>query len=117
MSSGVDVMVRLAVVAVVLSGLNVGQSPAAKLGDAGWLVGAWKQADAKDGTLEEVWSTPAGGAMVGTFRWLRDGKPVVYEFMLLEESADGVTLRVRHYRPQMVDLDKEPIRLKMTQAN
>src|SRR5438309_9519387 len=84
--------------------------------DAAWLAGRWQQAEATACVYEEHWSEPVGGAMVGMFRMLLEGKPVVYEFLLLEEDADGVWLRLRHYRPQMVDVDQEPMRLKLAEA-
>src|SRR5438093_2277299 len=84
--------------------------------DAAWLAGRWQQAEATACVYQEHWSAPAGGAMMGMFRMLLEGKPVVYEFLLLEESADGVWLRLRHYRPEMTELDQGPTRLKLTQA-
>src|SRR5436309_15131424 len=86
-------------------------------GDTAWLAGRWSQAEGKGCLYEEHWSVPAGGAMMGMFRMLLDGKPVVYEWLLLEETADGVWLRQRHYRPGMIDLDAAPVRMKLTEAS
>lgn len=88
----------------------------AKLTDLSWLEGPWKSGPNEKTQAEEHWSAPAGGAMMGMFRLLQGGKPGIYEFLLIEEDADGIHLRLRHYRPQMADVDKAPIRLKLTEA-
>jgi hypothetical protein len=90
---------------------------AAKLADVAWLAGPWRGGAADKAAFEEHWAEPAGSAMVGMFRLLQGGKPVLYELLLLEEAADGVWLRLRHYGPQMADRDKEPIRLKLAEVS
>jgi len=88
-----------------------------KLATASWLVGQWRSGAKEKVQFEEHWTEPAAGAMMGMFRLSRDGKPGVYEFLLLEEETDGTYLRLRHYRTHMEDIDKAPIRLKLTQAD
>jgi len=45
-----------------------------------WLEGPWIAET--DGTrVEEQWTAPAGGAMLGTSRTLRDGRMVAFEFL------------------------------------
>lgn len=72
--------------------------PAARIEDAAWLAGRWV-GTGLGGQLEEVWSPPAGGQMVGHFRLLQDGKPVFYEFMLLDVTEGGVRMRLKHFNP------------------
>lgn len=90
--------------------------PKKTLSELAWFVGQWRSPAGEKLLAEEHWSAPAGGAMIGMFRLVSDGKPVIYEFLLLEAEADGVTMRLRHYRSRMVDVDKEPIRLKLVEA-
>lgn len=70
----------------------------ATIQDAAWLAGRWV-GTGLGGELEEVWSPPAGGQMVGHFRLLRDGKPQFYEFMLIDVADGGVRLRLKHFNP------------------
>ncbi len=81
-----------------------------------WLAGHWQSPAGERAAAEEHWSTPAGGAMLGMFRLVSGGKPGVYELILIEEEADGVWMRLRHFRPQMVAQEQEPIKLKLTSA-
>lgn len=87
-----------------------------KLADCAWLAGVWRNAPDAKTALEEHWSAPANGSMMGMFRMAAPGRPSMFEFQLIEESADGVTLRLRHYGPEMTDRDKAPVRAKLTAA-
>jgi hypothetical protein len=71
---------------------------AATIQDAAWLTGRWV-GTGLGGELEEVWSAPAGGQMVVHFRLLREGKPVFYEFILLDVAEGGIRMRLKHFNP------------------
>jgi hypothetical protein len=45
--------------------------------------------------VEEHWTGPAGGGMLGTSRAIKDGKMVEFEFLRLEARGDGI-----FYMPQ-----------------
>lgn len=64
--------------------------------DAAWIAGRWI-GEGLGGEVEEVWSPPAGGQMVGHFSLVRDGAPVFYEIMLIDRQAEGLRLRVKHF--------------------
>jgi Domain of unknown function (DUF6265) len=81
-----------------------------------WLTGRWQSPAGEGVACEEHWSAQAGGAMVGMFRLLNGDRPGVYELLLLEEEADGVWMRMRHFRPKMVAQEQEPIKLKLASA-
>ena len=70
--------------------------PATTLADAAPLIGHWR-GDFLGGTGEEVWLPPAGGAMVGTFRLIRDDAVVFYELMTIVEEEGGVVLHIKHF--------------------
>jgi hypothetical protein len=74
------------------------RASAAKIEDAAWLAGRWI-GTGLGGELEEVWSPPAGGQMVGHFRLLVEGKPQFYEFMLLDVAEGGIRMRLKHFNP------------------
>ncbi len=74
--------------------------PRATLEDLRLLVGHWRGAFL-GGVGEEVWLPPAGGAMVGVFRLYREGKVVFYEIMTAVAEEGSVTLRLRHFGPDL----------------
>jgi hypothetical protein len=70
----------------------------ATIDDAAWLAGRWV-GEGFGGQMEEVWSPPVGGQMVGHFRHWVDGEPQFYEIMLLDVVDGGVRMRVKHFNP------------------
>jgi hypothetical protein len=76
-------------------------APAAPLrvADLAWLAGAWR-GTLGGAAIEEHWSAPAGGEMVGTFRW--DREPPLYELLVLADAPEGAVMRLRHFGPGLV---------------
>lgn len=66
------------------------------IADFAWLAGTWR-GTGLGGECEETWSPPFAGEMTGTFRLLRDGETVFYEFMLLEADDEGFALKLKHF--------------------
>jgi hypothetical protein len=63
----------------------------AKLSDFGAMAGCWENRDAAKKTLiSEQWMRPAGDAMLGMGRTVRDGRVTGFEFMRIEERPDGI---------------------------
>lgn len=60
---------------------------AARIEDMAWLAGCWSQTQA-NGRSEEHWLPPAGGAMLGLSRTIRDGRMTEFEFLSIRE-VDG----------------------------
>lgn len=80
--------------------------PPARVADLAWLTGRW-EGEGLGGTIDEVWSAPAGGAMVGYFRLVRDNKPVFYEILTLVEVEGSVDLRLKHVNPDMTGWEEK----------
>ena len=66
-----------------------------------WLAGRWV-GEGLGGELEETWSTPASGQMVGHFRLVNGGVVAFYEIMLLDVVDGGLRMRVKHFNPNFV---------------
>lgn len=81
-------------------------SPAATLKDFTWLAGQWT-GTGLGGVTDEMWSAPAGGAMMGTFRLLRDGKVVFYEFLTMVEDAGSVVLKLKHFNADLTGWEEK----------
>lgn len=89
---------RIRCLTAVAIALLSGVAYSATIEDAAWLAGRWT-GTGLGGEMEEVWSAPAGGQMVGHFRLVQDGKPVFYEFILLDVVEGGVRMRLKHFNP------------------
>lgn len=87
-------MRRVAAVLIALSpsALAADALPA-KVGDFAFAAGCW-QAVAGDTTMEEQWSRPAGGVMLGTARVVSGGKTVFTEFVEVRETPEGLVMTV-----------------------
>lgn len=78
----------------------------ASIADFDWLVGDWL-GEKNGGLVEERWSAAAGGAMMGMFRWLADGKVRLYEFLLIEPGPQGPVMRLKHFSPGLVGWEEK----------
>jgi hypothetical protein len=65
-----------------------------------WLAGRWT-GPGLGGDTEEAWAPPMAGEMLGTFRLVRDGKPVFYEFCRFSVTERGLVLQLKHFNPDM----------------
>jgi hypothetical protein len=65
---------------------------------AAWIEGRWI-GEGFGGVVEEVWSAPRGGQMVGHFRMVRGDAPVFYELLLIDRQVEGLRMRVKHFNP------------------
>ena len=87
--------------------LSEGQaSEKATIADAAWLAGSWRGAGL-GGISDETWSRPEGGVIVGTYRLLKDGKPVFYEMMWLQEVEGTLILRLKHFNPDLTGWEEK----------
>ena len=56
------------------------QSNSASLDELAWLSGCWEGRQG-EAVIEEMWSRPAGGSMLGLSRTVKGDKTISYEFM------------------------------------
>lgn len=75
-------------------------SPPASLTDLEWAVGAWR-GEAFGGEVEEIWSRPLGGSMMGSFKLVVDGKVKFYELEAIHEVDSTLLLRLKHFHPDL----------------
>jgi len=61
----------------------------ATLANLAWLAGCWEGRQGQ-ASLEEIWSKPAGGSMLGMGRTVKDGKTVSFEFMQFREEKGSL---------------------------
>ncbi|PIC00747.1 DUF6265 family protein [Caulobacter sp. X] len=63
--------------------------PAAEIDRLAFIAGCWTLTRPNGTKIEEQWLAPAGGAMLGVSRSVRDGKLREYEFVRILPAADG----------------------------
>jgi len=57
----------------------------ASLADLSWLTGCWEGRQG-DAILEEIWSKPGGGSMLGLGRTVKESRTTSFEFMQFREE-------------------------------
>ena len=86
-------MRRLPAVLFVLGSLAarplVAQAPPADVSRLAWLEGRW-EGTSEGVAMEESWTAPRGGALLGVHRDVKGGRMVSFEFMRIEATADGI---------------------------
>ena len=89
------------------SGIDTAKASApASIEDLAWIAGTWKSSSAP-GELCEVWSAPQGNSMMGMFKWSRQGKASMYEFMTIQQDGEEINFRLRHFDPKLTPWEKE----------
>jgi hypothetical protein len=81
-------------------------SPPATISDVAWIAGSWT-CEALGGTAQEYWQAPNAGAMLGSFRMIRDGRPSFYEIATISEKDGSLVCRILHFDENLVGWEKE----------
>ena len=72
------------------------ESPEASLTVINWLQGHWV-GEAFGGIVEEVWSAPLGGSMMGAFKLVVNNMVKFYELETISEEGKTLVLRLKHF--------------------
>jgi hypothetical protein len=73
--------------------MTVGVSAQQRVDELSWMSGCWRQ-DSGGRVVEESWTTPGGGALLGIGRTVAGGKLVSYEFMRIHDDG-GLTFTAK----------------------
>ncbi len=95
-----------ALVLTLASTAAVHSTPPATIDSLAFMTGAWS-ADFNGSRLEEHFTAPRDGSMVGMFRWTSDGRTRITEHLVIEQHDDGVRFHLRHFNPGSVVWEKE----------
>ncbi|SDG73017.1 hypothetical protein SAMN05421827_11053 [Pedobacter terrae] len=75
--------------------------------DLAFMSGTWVQ-KSDWGDLEEFWSEPNGESMMSSFRCVKNGKALFYEFVVIELEEGFPVMKMRHFnRGNVAWEDKE----------
>ncbi|RYG06289.1 MAG: hypothetical protein EOO02_01090 [Chitinophagaceae bacterium] len=72
------------------------QSFKAKLKDLAFMSGTWTQAH-QWGDMEEFWGEPMGDNMICSYRCVKNGKTIFYEFIVIEQDSLIPVMKLRHF--------------------
>ena len=64
--------------------------PAPKISELAWLSGDWQTAPGGRARIEEHWTVPAGGTMIGMGRTVVGDKTAEFEFLRIEQHGDDL---------------------------
>lgn len=70
----------------------------AEVKDLAFMQGRWFVAH-EWGDMEEYWGEPMGNNMVSSYRCVKNGKVVFYEFVVIEQGENVPVLLLRHFNP------------------
>lgn len=78
-----------------------------------FLSGRWTS-DSAEGQEEEYWSQATGRSMVGTFRVLKDGDAVFYEFWVIEVEDGRAIFKMKHFDRGLVGWEDKTDVVRLT---
>ncbi len=68
---------------------NSAPSPSPTIADLTWLAGSW-HTTGKRAQVDEYWSAPAGGSLIGMSRTIVGDKTVEFEYVRIEQRTDAI---------------------------
>lgn len=71
-----------------------------------FISGMWT-GELNGGKTDEHWSAPSGDNMMGIFRYVKNGKSVFFEMMLIEMTSSGPVLRLKHFNPGLIGWEEK----------
>lgn len=88
---------------------------APKVAQLAFMTGSWER---QQGTtkMEEHWTTPVAGCMMGMFRQVAGDKTAVREFEVIEETPNGVIMTIKHFTPEMAEIPGRVLVRKLIQV-
>ncbi|NOR28504.1 MAG: hypothetical protein GQ540_08250 [Lutibacter sp.] len=68
----------------------------ANIEEVSWISGHW-EGTAFGGVTEEVWTSPLGGSMMGSFKLVVNNEVNFHELMTISEEDETLLLRIKHF--------------------
>ena len=90
-----------------------GQQPRnTALSPLAFLSGRWMSEERTE-VQEENWSPVIGNSMMGSFRIVQGGRPVFYEFWVVEVDENRPVLRLKHFDANLAGGEEKNVSTKM----
>jgi len=104
-------MLKLSIATLLL--LTSFQTPT--IADLSWIAGDWQTAPGGRSQIEEHWTAAAGESMMGVSRTIAGDKTVEFEYLRIEQRADGIYY-VAHPKARCPGTDFKLTRASTTEA-
>jgi hypothetical protein len=91
-------MRHLLVIGLLLPLDLLAQTFKADIKNLSFMTGTWGQHH-EWGDMEEFWGPPMGNNMICSYRCVKDGKVLFYEFVVIEQSDSVPVMILRHFKP------------------
>jgi hypothetical protein len=85
---GLAILAAGALGSLVAGGFAMAADTKHKIEELSWLTGGWQTADAAERWTDEYWTAPAGGAMLGMSRTVKDGALAEFEYLRIVQRGD-----------------------------
>ena len=69
---------------------NQAATPTPRIAELAWIAGNWQTAAGRRAQVDEHWSAPAGGSLIGMSRTIVGDKTVEFEYLRIEQRADAI---------------------------
>jgi hypothetical protein len=86
----------LTLILYIISANTFAQSKNASVKDLAFMAGTWAQKHPW-GDMEEFWGPPMGDNMICSFRCIKNGNPIFYEFIVIEPVNGTPVMKIRHF--------------------
>ena len=83
-------VVILVVLAAPIDNRTHSATIASDIAELSWISGDWQTAPGGRAQIEEHWTQPVGGSMLGMGRTVSGGKTAEFEFLRIEQRDDGI---------------------------
>jgi len=108
-------MVKACVLVVMFATASLVNAQTATLADIAWISGAWQSEPGGKRQIEEHWTSVGGGSMLGMSRTVAGEKTVEFEYLRIEQRADGIYY-VAHPKARCPGTDFKLTRASATEA-
>jgi hypothetical protein len=88
------------------------QAPSTALRPLTFLSGRWLSEKGTE-VQEESWSPVTGDSMIGSFRIVQGGKPIFYEFWVVEMDDKRPVLKLKHFNANLAGWEEKSASTKM----
>lgn len=82
----------------------------ASINDVSWIAGHWI-GEAFGGVIEEVWTSPLGDSMMGSFKMVVEDKVEFYELCTISEENETLFFRLKHFHSDMKGWEEKDERI------
>jgi len=78
------------------------------LSELSWLTGYWK-GTGLGGDCDEIWMPKHDNSMAGIFRYSREGVIVFSEYMVIEQTGESLSLKLKHFSRDLTPWEEKDV--------